>query len=157
MDSISVVAFSLAFSTPMLASKANYYITVNQGGVRPKHGEYISQIEMFVWIKGRQYLLVIDLTASILTDNETHLFLYNFYYTGFWAWHSKSDPTSYTCLSQLYPYKSPSPNLSQAFTVQPLLRPLSWTSRTPAHINSYENPSHPKAHFCQPHPPPPET
>lgn len=125
-------------------------ITINQGGVKSKHGEYISPTEMFVWIKGRPFLLVMDLTASICTHNKTHFFLYYFYYIGFWAWHSKSSPTSHTYL--LVPIIT-----LQVSTPKPIRHLLSCLCSGPyltlgvpsPHLESYEIPSYLKARFCQ--------
>ena len=104
---------------------------------------------MFVWIKGRPFLLVMDLTASIRTHNKTHFFLYYFYYIGFWARHSKSSPTSHTYL--LVPVIT-----LQVTTPKPIRRLLSSLCSGPylalgvpsPHLDSYENPSYLQAHFC---------
>lgn len=104
---------------------------------------------MFVWIKGRPFLLVMDLTASIRTHNKTQFFVYYFYYIGFWARHSKSSPTSHTYL--LVPIVT-----LQVTTPKPIRHLLSSLCSGPylalgvpsPHLDSYENPSYLQAHFC---------
>ena len=104
---------------------------------------------MFVWIKGRPFLLVMDLTASIRTHNKTQFFVYYFYYIGFWARHSKSSPTSHTYL--LVPIIT-----LQVTTPKPIRHLLSSLCSGPhlalgvpsPHLDSYENPSYLQAHFC---------
>lgn len=99
---------------------------------------------MFVWIKGRPFLLVMDLTASIRTQNKTHFFLY--YCTAF----KEVSNLTYlpACLVLIITLQVTNPKPIRHLLSSLCSGPYLALGVLSPHLDSYENPSYLQAHFC---------